>query len=302
MSKVFFKPLNYYLENSFVCNKKFQDTYTDVDRVIVIGDIHGDFDILVKCLIKGGVINRNYKWIGGKTHVVQLGDIVDKGGRGVNTSAKFMEEFSIYEFLNYLDNEAEKAGGRVHYLIGNHELMNIFGDFRYVHKSHLEDTGEDIRRQLFSAGGYMAKLLACHSYSILKINNWYFCHGGLLPEHVSKHSITKINNIVRGILRGERDGRLTPEENKIINSPNSIFWNRYYLSNSNSCDVLTKTFTILNEKDCGMVVGHTPHQSIKSICNDKLWFADVGLSSGFGKYFDKIQLLSIVNNIPQIIT
>lgn len=302
MNNRFFKPLNYYLENNFVCNKKIQDTYTKVEKIIIIGDIHGDFDILVKCLMKGNIINSNYKWIGGKTHVVQLGDIVDKGGRGIDTTAKFMEEFSIYEFLNYLDEEAKKAGGRVHYLIGNHELMNVFGDFRYVHPSHLDDTGIDIRRRLFRPGGYMAKLLACHSYSILKINNWYFCHGGLLPEHVNKYSISKINNIVRGILRGSRSSKLSREEERLIHSPTSLFWNRYYLSNSNSCDVLSKTFTILNENDCGMVVGHTPHKTIKSMCNKKLWFADVGLSSGFGDYFDKIQLLAIINNIPQIIT
>ena len=81
-----------------------------------------------------------------------------------------MEEFSIYEFLNYLDTEAEKYGGRVHYLIGNHEIMNMEGDFRYVHKKHLSATGDNLRRQLFRPGGYMAKLLACHSYGVLKIN------------------------------------------------------------------------------------------------------------------------------------
>ena len=302
MSSLFFKPLNYYLENKFVCNKKFKDTYSGVGRIIVIGDIHGDFNILVKCLIKGKVINNNHKWIGGSTHVVQLGDLLDKGGRGVDSMANSMEEFSIYEFLNYLDNEAEKTGGKVHYLIGNHELMNMHGDFRYVHTSHLEDTGSDIRRQLFRAGGYMAKLLACHSYGVLKINKWYFCHAGLLPEHINTRSITKINTIVRGILRGDRPGKLTAEEDEIINSPNSIFWNRYYTNNSNTCDTLTRTLNILKEKDGGMVVGHTPHKNITSVCNEKLWFADVGLSDGFGDTFNNIQILSIINNIPQIIT
>ena len=88
-----------------------------------------------------------------KHPVVQLGDIVDKGGRGIKCNAKQMEEFSIYEYLNYLDTEAEKYGGKVHYLIGNHEIMNMEGDFRYVHNSHLKDTGSNIRKSLFRPGG-----------------------------------------------------------------------------------------------------------------------------------------------------
>ena len=132
MSNSYFKPINYYIENKFVCNKKFQDTFDNVRRIIVIGDIHGDFNILITCLKKAKVINSSNEWIGKDTHVVQLGDILDKGGRGIDSSAQSMEEFSIFEFLNYLDTEAEKYGGRVHYLIGNHEIMNIQGDFRYV--------------------------------------------------------------------------------------------------------------------------------------------------------------------------
>ena len=75
--------------------------------------------------------------------LVKLGDILDKGGRGIDSSAQSGRIFA-FEFLNYLDTEAEKYEGRVHYLIGNHEIMNIQGDFRYVHKTHLNHTGNQI--------------------------------------------------------------------------------------------------------------------------------------------------------------
>jgi|TARA_B110000967_G_scaffold164896_1_gene172363 hypothetical protein len=301
MSTPYFKPINYYIENKFSCNKQFQDTYSNVKRIVVIGDIHGDFNILLTCLKKANVINSNKEWIGGSTHIVQLGDILDKGGRGIDSSANSMEEFSIYEFLNYLDTEAEKYGGKVHYLIGNHEIMNMEGDFRYVHKKHLDATGDSLRRKLFKPGGYMARLLACHSYGILKINKWYFCHAGLLPEHVNTNTITQINTIVRDVLRGNKKTGLTKHEKDLLFSQDSIFWNRKYYFDKNKCDMLEKTLDILNEKDGGLIVGHTVHKNITSECNKKLWFADVGLSPAFGDSFSNIELLEIINDNPRVI-
>ena len=207
----------------------------------------------------------------------------------------------ILEFLNYLDSEAEKHGGKVHYLIGNHEIMNIQGDFRYVHKKHLNHTGNKIRRRLFEPGGYMAKLLACHSYGVLKINKWYFCHAGLLPKHVNSKSISEINSIIRNILKGNKKGGLTKYEEDLLFSKDSIFWNREYFFNENKCDILNKTLEILNQKDGGLIVGHTVHKHITPECNNKLWFADVGLSPAFGNLYSNVEILEIVNNKPRII-
>ena len=71
MANSYFKPINYYIENRFVCNKKYQDSYSNVKRIVVVGDIHGDFNILITCLKKAKVINDSREWIGGSTHVVQ---------------------------------------------------------------------------------------------------------------------------------------------------------------------------------------------------------------------------------------
>ena len=189
-------------------------------------------NILIRCLIKARVINRQNKWIGNDTHVVQLGDILDGGGRGTTFKSNPMEEFQIYDFLNNLDIEARNNGGRVHYLIGNHELMNLEGDFRYVHNTHLSHTGVNIRRQLFKPGGYMANMLACHAYGVLKINKWYFCHAGLLPIHVTNRNITVINNLVRDILRGNRTIEdLSYDEQQLIFSNNKFSFSIFISSN-----------------------------------------------------------------------
>jgi len=299
------KTLDNYLNNSFICTKKTKDKWK-ANNIKVIGDIHGDFDVLIQSLKKAKVINKNHKWKGGKTHIVQLGDILDRGGRpGVTTEVSDpMEEYKIYEFLNDLDIQAEKHGGKVHYLIGNHELMNMMGDFRYVHKNHMSNV--DKRRQLFAPGGFMANMLACHSYAVLKINDWYFCHAGLLPKHVGTKSITELNGYVRGILRGEitGGGERGNEYDDILLSNDSFFWNRFYVNNADKCTILNQTLDLLGNKNGkgGMVIGHTPHKDMFSDCNQRLWFADVGLSDGFGKdYFNNIQILHIKGNKPTVI-
>ena len=99
-----------------------QDVWTGVERVIAVGDVHGDYEQLVAVLQSAGVIDREEKWIGGKTHLVQTGDMLDRGP----------DSRKVMDLLMRLEGEASKAGGRVHVLIGNHEAMNIYGDLRYV--------------------------------------------------------------------------------------------------------------------------------------------------------------------------
>ena len=112
----------------------------------------------------------------------------------------------------------------MHYLTGNHELLNLIGDFRYVAPNHLSLTGTELRKKYLDQGGYMASMLGCHSYGILKINNWIFCHAGLLPEHVTNRSITDINNLARGVFSGKVNLRtISSEEQELLLGNTSLF-------------------------------------------------------------------------------
>ena len=103
--------------------KQVDDTHwTGVERVIAIGDIHGDFDQYMAVLREAGLVDKRGKWTGGDTHLVQTGDVPD---RGPDTK-------QILEHLEKLKKEAKRKGGYIHTLIGNHEAMNIYGDLRYV--------------------------------------------------------------------------------------------------------------------------------------------------------------------------
>lgn len=312
------KDLEYYntkikYSSKYTCDLSFQDTFVNVDDIYVIGDIHGDLSVLIKTLKKCNLIDKSMNWIGNKAHLVQLGDILDgKIRNNILSDQEFnsiiaLEEYAILEFLNDLDQQARKIGGRVHYLIGNHELMNVLGEFDYVLDKHMSYLGEGTRRILFQPGGYMSNMLACHSYSILKINDWIFCHGGLLPQHIENNSITDINILVRDLLLKKKTfSELSQKEKEIIFGDTSIFWTRYYKFNTNKCNSLNNVLEIINSDSNkgGLILGHTPHINITTDCNDKLYFADVGLSRSFdSKQFKNLEVLYISKNSkPRIIS
>lgn len=96
---------------------KKQCVWKDIGKIIAVGDIHGAYDNFVKILKGFGVIDENLHWIAGKTHLVQMGDIMDRGPNAKNS----------LDLMRRLEEEAEQAGGKVHFLLGNHEEMNITG-------------------------------------------------------------------------------------------------------------------------------------------------------------------------------
>jgi len=92
------------------------------ERIVAIGDIHGNYDGFVSILQRAGLVDGEAHWIGGDTTFVQTGDIFDRG----------IEVFEVLDLLMRLEQEAEAAGGQVIVLLGNHEGMNLVGFFRDV--------------------------------------------------------------------------------------------------------------------------------------------------------------------------
>ena len=96
--------------------------WTGVERVVAIGDLHGDYEQYIKVMRSAGLLDNKDKWSGGKTHLVQTGDITDRGA----------DSRKIIDHIVKLAKQAKRKGGYVHMLIGNHEAMNVTGDLRYV--------------------------------------------------------------------------------------------------------------------------------------------------------------------------
>jgi calcineurin-like phosphoesterase family protein len=91
-------------------------------RIVAVGDLHGDFSAWTDIARGAGLIDPGGHWAGGRTILVQLGDVVDRGGASLR----------IIRNLQQLQKEAPRAGGKVVLLLGNHEAMNLLGDYRYT--------------------------------------------------------------------------------------------------------------------------------------------------------------------------
>ena len=96
--------------------------FTDVGKVVAISDVHGAYAAMVRTLKSAGVLDDALAWRAGPAHLVITGDILDRGP----------DSRQVMDLLMRLEGEAEEAGGRVHLLLGNHEIMNLTGDLRYV--------------------------------------------------------------------------------------------------------------------------------------------------------------------------
>lgn len=116
--------------------------WQDVERIVVFADVHGAYDSLVKLLQDANVIDNKLHWIAGKTHLVSLGDLLDRGP----DSRKAMD------LILHLQVEAQAAGGKVHQLLGNHEMMNMIGDLRYVapeeYAAFIDDESPKLRQKV----------------------------------------------------------------------------------------------------------------------------------------------------------
>src|SRR5262249_8591812 len=116
-----------------------------VERVVAIGDVHGAADRLVDILRTTGLIDARQKWSGGRAHLVQLGDVVDRGP----------DSRKALDLLHRLEGEAASAGGRAHVLLGNHEVARMLGDLRYVvpgeYEAFTTSESAEIRRRFVEA-------------------------------------------------------------------------------------------------------------------------------------------------------
>jgi hypothetical protein len=151
--------------------------FESVSRVLAVSDIHGEYDHFVDILQQAGVIDNSLRWSYGDGHLVVLGDIFDRGARVTECL------WLVYR----LEQEAERAGGMVHFTLGNHEMMVLRGDNRYIHERYLKGIVKKMRikhEDLYGPDMELGRWLRS-KHTVIKINDIVFVHGGLIPDLVS---------------------------------------------------------------------------------------------------------------------
>jgi Calcineurin-like phosphoesterase len=246
-------------------------------RIVAIGDLHGDFGSTKEAFRVGGVLAADDTWNGGTTVVVQVGDQLDRG----------TDEKEILDFLDAIQAQARAAGGDVIVVNGNHELMNVAGNFNsVVDQEGFDDFGGiEGRRAAFAPGGpYALRLAERPLYTIL--DGTVFLHGGVLPEHVP--DLATIDAASRAWMK---TGGPKPA---VVTDPDGLVWTRLYGEEETeaACDAAEAVLNALHLDR--MVVGHTIQDNgITSICDGRVWRVDVALSDYYLPHSPPTQVLQI---------
>ena len=273
------------------------DNYQMPEKLILMSDIEGNFDGFSSFLINNRVIDKNFNWIYGNGHLLLNGDFADRG-----------ENVTQVLWLIYkLEQEAIKQNGKVHYILGNHEIMNFQGNARYANKKYKRvaqlisknDSLDVATQYLYSDKTELGKWLRSKNV-IEKIGNYIFVHAGLSPDILKyKVSISKINQIVRE----NWDKNLYDEEenNRVENfltGKKGIYWYRGLAQDYKYYDKIKENE--LNEvlkfyQADKIIFGHTVVENITKEFNGKTINTDV--KHGQEKNSDKTKGLLIENEI-----
>lgn len=290
----------------FRCDNVQKSVYPKKDRIIVIGDLHGDYQKTISLFKSLKLIDNSLNWVAfpKKTFVVQLGDQLDGGGRGEGDTKG---ELKLINFMEEINEKAQTVGGAVLSLIGNHEVMNLIGDFRYASEHDIEEVGGlDVRKKLFKPGGELFNRLSCTRNVVVKIGSWVFVHAGVLPKHVLEHKVSEdntqkvikgdkwfesVNNVMRLFMQGKKT-TFDSEVQKLFLNESGMIWDRDYGSENPKCEDWDTTKKLLGVDN--IVIGHTIQDSINTKCDNKIWRVDVGMSSLFGT--NNNQVLEILDN------
>jgi len=252
-----------------------QCEFNGIDRVVAIGDVHGAYERFVEILKTAGLIDQKEKWTGGKTYLVQTGDIVDRGA-GSRKAA---------DLLMRLQDDARKAGGAVLPLLGNHEVMRMVGDTRYVvpgeYDAFTDARSEDIRqellaraggtvavadvplgliemRQAFGQNGKYGKWLRTLN-TVVKINGIVFLHGGISPM-VADMTCDTINDTVRRELTTDLEKMRADPTAGLAGSEQGPLWYRGLAQEPETFAPTVDDILAKQHADT-IVVGHTVTQS-----------------------------------------
>lgn len=240
--------------------------YNDGEPIIALSDIESGFAAFRQFLISHGIADKQLNWTFGKGHLVLVGDFVDRG------ASTFQVLWGIYK----LEQSANLSGGKVHFVIGNHEIKNLQGNFQSANEKYFYIAGILGKQQfqLLDDNALLGRWLAAKNVLEI-INGVVFVHGGLHPD-IAKYqlSVAEINQIVRS---GYRTLYYSPPAVTktffLQSSTTGPAWYRGYFKDDLSQAEVEQGLKAVNAK--AVVVGHTLQGEVKALYNNKVFAIDV---------------------------
>lgn len=242
-------------------------TTATVANLFVLSDIEGTFDGLVKLLTTGGVINKNYGWQYGTGHLVICGDLFDRG------DAVLPCLWLLYK----LEDEARAAGGQVHVLLGNHDVMNLSQDYRYVNPVYGQSAAMMGKPydQLYNADTELGRWLRSKNI-VERIGDFLFMHAGISqPVNEAGLTLDDLNNRARPLYEWSgMDSIIAAAGMTPFFTDDAPYWYRgYFLAPRASMAQVDSTLQLYGVKH--IVVGHTIVDSIQTTYDGKVIAIDV---------------------------
>jgi hypothetical protein len=267
-----------------------KSVFDDGMKIFAVSDIEGNYYALIKLLIGNGVVDKDLNWTYGKNHLVFNGDMVDRG-RHVT---------QVLWLMYKLDHQAQKAGGHVHFILGNHDVMCMAGDSRYAQQKYL-DMAEKLNvdyKELYGEKSEIGRWMRSKN-AIEKINGYVFVHAGISPDVLALGlSFSAINELMRPY-NGKRIDDTVPEDVYKLFKTSGVLWYRGYVKRKEGAyekatvDHVNATLAFYNAKT--VVVGHCLVDEICVKYGGKIVTMDVHHPEGKSSNL-KLQALYIENN------
>jgi hypothetical protein len=247
------------------------DVFDDGKRIFAVSDIHGEYEALVDLLRAAGIVGRDLSWSWEDGHLVILGDVFDRGA-GVT---------ECLWLIHRLEREAREAGGRVHFLLGNHEIMVLQSDLRYVHERYLRGisaisgvTYDDLFGPAMELGRWLRT-----KHVAVRINGVLFVHGGLGPEVVERGlDLSRMNEETRrAIDLRSYDLAFADMPRFLLAGDGPIWYRRYHLGTIAQPQLTTDEMdAVLGHFGASaVVVGHTEVGEIHALYGGRAYGIDV---------------------------
>jgi len=239
--------------------------YSMPEKVISLSDPHGDIDPFVKVLQGNNVIDQQLDWCFGTGHLIIHGDVMDRGD----------DQTTIYWLIYKLEKQAQNAGGAVHFLLGNHEVMVAQNDLRYLTQKYLVvaqkiGMGYD---KLWSKQTELGRWVQSRN-SIEVLGDMLVVHAGISPQLAATPlTIEQVNDTARKYIALPPSATAGSPRAALIMGSNGPHWYRGLIENSlyeTGVDDILARF----EVDM-MVMGHTRVDDVSELYNEKVIGLDI---------------------------
>lgn len=291
-----------------------------IERIVAISDLHGDYQQYERVMRSAGLLDKKGNWDGGKTHLVQTGDITDRGP----------DSRKIIDHLVKLSKQAKRKGGYVHLLIGNHEAMNVSGDLRYVHAGEYQafTSGRSARlqemqwqyqlewmqanvpdfealdlgayrqqweqqvplgwvehRQAWSLAGEYGDWVKGNQVAV-QLNDTIFLHGGISAKYCGFSLQSLTEQVIAGL------EAFDPSVESIVTDPLGPLWYRGMVTEDEE-GIFSQTLDNILERYGAqrVVVGHTPTGGVVwPRFNGRVVANDTGIAASYGSHTGLLEL------------